>query len=116
MSFNILAITSSCRAESISSLLVHDIIAKLKSAHPDASLIHHDLAQNPIPLVTEAWITGAYSDPATHSEEVKHSIGISDRLVDELLAADAIVIGVPMYNLSIPAALKAWIDQIVRSR
>lgn len=61
-----------------------------------------------------SWIGGAFAPPDQHSEEMKAAMQISDALVAELVKTDAIVIGTPMYNFSIPAVLKGWIDQIVR--
>ena len=55
-----------------------------------------------------------HSDPATLNAEQKQILQLSDILVDELVQADTIVIGAPMYNFAIPAPLKAWIDQVVR--
>lgn len=60
------------------------------------------------------WIGGAYTPPAQHSPESAAAIKVSDELVAELQAADHLVIATPMYNFSIPAVLKAWIDHIVR--
>jgi FMN-dependent NADH-azoreductase len=56
----------------------------------------------------------AHSDLAKLTPAQRETLSISDALVDELLAADTIVIGAPMYNLTVSAPLKAWIDQIVR--
>ena len=55
------------------------------------------------------------SNPATLTPEQKHVLRVSDAMVDELVQADAIVIGAPMYNFAISAPLKAWIDQVVRA-
>jgi FMN-dependent NADH-azoreductase len=57
---------------------------------------------------------GAFTPPENHSEAHKKALAVSDELVVELLASDVIVIGTPMYNFAVPAALKAWIDHIVR--
>ncbi|MBL0869029.1 MAG: NAD(P)H-dependent oxidoreductase [Phycisphaerales bacterium] len=94
--------------------LSRTIVEKFKRAHPDAGVVYRDLAVNPPSFVSAAWILGAFGLPGSDSAEAKAAIAESDMLVDELLAADVIVIGAPMYNLSIPAVLKAWIDQIVR--
>ena len=67
-----------------------------------------------MPLVSEAWIVGAFSDPAGHTPEQQAAIAVSNELVDELFAADELLIGAPMYNFGVPASLKAWIDQVVR--
>ena len=76
---------------------------------------YRDVSHEPIRFVSEAWVAGAFNPPETHEPEWAEAMRESDKLVDELVAADEIVIGTPMYNLSVPAALKAWIDQIVRA-
>ncbi len=112
----ILHLDSSPRGQrSHSRQLSRAFVETLKTAHPDATVVYHDLGHNPVPHVDEPWIAAAYSDPATHSPELKQAIALSDQLVDELLAADILVIGAPMYNFSIPSTLKAWIDQVVRA-
>lgn len=90
------------------------VVEKLKRAHPDASVVYRDLMAQQPSFVGAGWILGAFGLPGGDSDEAKAAIAESDMLVDELLASDIIVIGAPMYNLSIPAVLKAWIDQIVR--
>ena len=113
---NILHIDSSPRGErSHSRQLTRAFVQELKAAQPGASVTYHDLGRQPVPPVDEAWIGAAYSDPTTHPLELQRAIALSNRLVDELLAADVLVIGAPMYNLSIPSTLKAYIDQIVRA-
>jgi FMN-dependent NADH-azoreductase len=66
------------------------------------------------PFVDFAWIGGAFTPHDQHSPEIAAAIKVSDDLVAELKAADHVVIGTPMFNFSIPAVLKAYIDQIVR--
>jgi FMN-dependent NADH-azoreductase len=85
-----------------------------QAAHPGSRVVTHDLVSEPPPFVSEAWVAAAYNDPAKHAPEERTAIAVSDRYIDELLAADELVISTPIYNLSVPAALKAWIDQIVR--
>jgi FMN-dependent NADH-azoreductase len=115
MAFKILAITSSPRKDSISTMLAKETIAKIQYAHPDASVVHHDVGSSPFPNVTDDWVSAAFSDAATHSPALKQGIELSNKLVAELIAADAIVIAAPVYNFSVPASLKAWVDQIVRA-
>ncbi len=111
----ILRIDSSPRGErSHTRALTQALTDALQKQHPDASVATRDLGHNPPPPVNEQWIAGAYSDPATHTEEMKAALSLSNELVDELLASDIIVIGAPMYNFSSPSTLKAYIDQIVR--
>ena len=77
-------------------------------------MIVRDLGANPPPVVSEAWIAGAFSPPDQHTAAMKEAIGVSDIFVDELLGATEIVVATPIYNFGVPAALKLWIDQVVR--
>jgi FMN-dependent NADH-azoreductase len=88
--------------------------AAWQAAHPGSRVVTHDLVSEPPPFVSEAWTGAAFNDPAKRSPGERAAIAVSDRYIDELLAADELVISTPIYNLSLPAALKAWIDQIVR--
>ena len=89
-------------------------IDQWKATHPGAAVVVRDLVRTPPPFVDLAWIGGAFTPREQHSPENAAAIKISDDLVAELKAADHIVIGTPMFNFSIPAVLKAYIDQIVR--
>ncbi|HTO02453.1 MAG TPA: NAD(P)H-dependent oxidoreductase [Opitutus sp.] len=89
--------------------------ASWKAANPHAMIVTRDIGQEPPPFMSEAWVEGAFTPTDRHSPAAKEAIAISNQYVDELLAADEIVITTPIYNLSLPAALKAWIDQVVRS-
>ncbi|MBW4675437.1 MAG: FMN-dependent NADH-azoreductase [Desmonostoc geniculatum HA4340-LM1] len=112
---NILHIDSSPRGErSHSRKLSKEFISAWRAAHPEDAIAYRDLGRHPVPHVDEAWIAAAFSPPETHTPELAQAIGISDELIDELLAADRYVFGVPMYNLNIPSTFKAYIDQIVR--
>jgi FMN-dependent NADH-azoreductase len=99
---------------SISRKLSAEFAAKWQSAHPDGTIVVRDLVKTDLPFVDLPWIVGAYSTPDQHTPEQKDAISVSDVLIDELLAADEIVIATPMYNFNVPAILKAWIDHIVR--
>jgi FMN-dependent NADH-azoreductase len=85
-----------------------------RSANPDGTVVHRELGLTPVPLVSEDWIAAAFSSPADHTSAQRAAIAVSDELIDELVAADEVVIGAPMYNFGVTAALKAWIDQVVR--
>ncbi len=112
---HILHLDSSPRGErSLSRTLAKEFISDWKAAHPNDTVTYRDIGHYPVPLVSEAWIAGAYTPPAQHSPESAEAIRISNDLVDEFLAADRYVFAVPMYNFSIPANFKAYIDQIVR--
>jgi FMN-dependent NADH-azoreductase len=111
----LLAIEVSPRHEfSTSRKLTALFIDAWKAAHPGAAVFVRDLIRTPPPFVDLAWIGGAFTPREQHSPESAAAIKVSDDLVAELKAADHIVIGTPMFNFSIPAVLKAYIDQIVR--
>ena len=111
----LLAIEVSPRHEfSTSRKLTAHFIDQWKAAHPGSAVVVRDLTKTPPPFVDLAWIGGAFTPREQHSPESVAAIRVSDDLVAELKAADHIVIGTPMFNFSIPAVLKAYIDQIVR--
>ncbi len=111
----ILVINSSPRGErSVTRTLVTKFTQDWLGQNPEAKLVSRDLGHHPVPAVNEPWIAGAFTPPESWSPESKAAIAVSDELVDELLAADRYVFGVPMYNFSIPSTFKAYIDQIVR--
>ncbi len=69
-----------------------------------------------LPFVNEEWINANFTDPDQRSERQRDVLAYSDKLVRELMDADILVIGAPIYNFGIPAALKAWVDMIARAR
>jgi FMN-dependent NADH-azoreductase len=91
-----------------------EFVEQWKQAYPTDTVTYRDIGRNPIPHLDEAWIAAAFSPPEQHTPELRETISLSDALVDEFLAADIYVIGVPMYNFSVPSGFKAYIDQIVR--
>jgi FMN-dependent NADH-azoreductase len=85
----------------------------LKS-RPNDTVIPRDVGLNPPPVISEAWIAAAFTAPQQRTPEQQEALKVSDQLIEELELADLIVIGTPMYNYGMPAALKAWIDQVIR--
>ncbi|MCF3178261.1 NAD(P)H-dependent oxidoreductase [Streptomyces sioyaensis] len=81
--------------------------------HPDGTVIHRDLAADPLPHLDAVGASAGFSDPATHSPEQQAAFALRVELAEELEQADAIVIGAPMYNFTIPSTLKAWLDQVI---
>lgn len=100
---------------SVSRALSKDFITHWKALHPHDSITYRDLGHYPVPLVNEDWIAASFSTPDRHTPEQAAAIQISNELVDEFLAADCYVFGIPMYNFSSPAGFKAYIDQISRA-
>jgi len=112
----LLYLTTSPRGDySISRQLGNAAVEAWKTRNPEGRVIERDLAKTPLTFVDLDWIAGAYSPPEHHNESHKRAIALSDELVSEILAADEIVVATPMYNFAVPAALKAWIDHVVRA-
>lgn len=76
-------------------------------------IIHRDLT-DALPLIDETWVNANFTPADQRTDAQRQALALSDDLIDEVDAADVLVIGVPLYNFSVPAALKAWIDQIGR--
>ena len=100
---------------SVSRQLSRAAVKAWKSKNPAGTVIERDLTKTALTFVDMEWIVGAFSAPDQHTEANKHALAISDELVAEVLAANEIIIGTPMYNFAIPAVLKAWIDHVVRA-
>ena len=112
----ILLIESSPRGnDSYSHHAARSIVNELQRHNPGAKVIVRDLGQSPPPHVGQALITGMYATPEQRTPEQAKAIALSDALIDELFAADMIVLAVPMHNFSPPSTLKAWIDHITRA-
>jgi FMN-dependent NADH-azoreductase len=113
----LLNIQSSPRGHnSISRTLSHDFVSSWQSTHPAGKVVHRDLAESTLPFIGVPWITGIFLATDQHTPEIQRALAISDQLIAELFAADEILIGTPMYNFTVPANLKAWIDLVVRPR
>ena len=111
----LLRIDVSPRADySVSKSLADAAVAAWQQKNAGGKVVTRDLSSRPLPFVDLPWIAAAYSTPDQHTPEQKAAIAVSNELIDELLAADEILIDTPMYNFSLPAALKGWIDHIVR--
>jgi FMN-dependent NADH-azoreductase len=110
----LLRIDSSARRNSVSRQLTQRFVESWKKENPAGEVIERDLAATHLPLITDEWALAAHSDPAKRTPAQQDALAVSDALVEELLAADTIVLGAPMYNFAVSAPLKAWIDQIVR--
>jgi len=110
----LLHIDSSPRAASVSSRLAATFAEKWKQRNPAGTVIHRNTTLERIPYLDEAAVEAWFVASEDRTLEQRQTLALSDRLVDELLAADVVVLGAPMWNLGIPASLKAWIDMIVR--
>ncbi|WP_433933624.1 FMN-dependent NADH-azoreductase [Sorangium cellulosum] len=89
-------------------------VARWRAARPEDEIRYRDVGQRPPSPVTGRWIQAAFTKPHLREPWMSEVLSESDALVDELLAADIVVAGVPMYNFNVPAQFKAYIDNIVR--
>ena len=110
----LLQIDASPRQDSVSRQRTSLFAAKWKQQVPGGQVVHRDLANSPLGLVTDDWIRGAHSNPDQHTAAHRSALQYSDKLIEELQAADVVVIGDPMHNFTISTRLKAWLDQVVR--
>ena len=101
--------------DSITRRLGDAAVEAWKANNPGGRVIERDLAKTPLTFVDVDWIAGAFSPPEYHTENHKKALALSNELVSELLEADDIILATPMYNFAVPAALKAWIDHVVRA-
>ncbi len=113
----LLNIQSSPRGQnSLSRTLSQDFVTAWQAKHPEGKIVVRDLAETHLPYVGVPWITGVFLPTDQHTDEMRQALALSDALIAELFAADEILIGTPMYNFTVPANLKAWIDLVVRPR
>ena len=113
----ILRIDASARHEGSTTRQLSDaLIDALRDRHGRVRVLTRDLAKTPPPLLDADWIAANFTDPQARDAQQRAKLALSDELIAELMAAEVVVIGVPVYNFSVPAALKAWIDQVARAR
>ena len=91
-----------------------ELIGKLKTLNPDAAVQQRDLNQD-INFIDEDWVSANFTPVEQRNKAQQQRLAFSDRLIDEIKQADAIVLTTPMYNFGIPATLKSWIDLICRA-
>lgn len=111
MTKHILRIDASARHDgSVSRGLTDKVIAKLSPA--DVTI--RDLS-TPLPLIDSTWIGANFTPADDRSEDQKGTLALSDTLIQEVKAADTLVIGLPIYNFGVPSGFKAWIDLVARA-
>lgn len=113
---NILQINASARGEAANSTRVaNTVVARLRAATPSATLSVRDLGATPHPVLDEAALGALFVPAAQRTPAQAARVALDDALIAEIQAADAIVLGVPMYNFGVPVQLKNWIDAIARN-
>ena len=103
--------TSARRTGSISRDLNDRIVSRFG---PEVTVTSRDLAGG-VPQIDEEWVTANFTPADQRSDAQRAALALSDAFIAELKAADVLLIGLPIYNFGVPAALKAWIDQVARA-
>lgn len=113
---NILQINTSARSTGSESTRMADaIVARLQAANPGAQATRRDLASDPHPALDEAALGALFTPADQRTPEQAARVALDDALIAQVQAADAIVIGAPMYNFGNSVQLKGWIDAIARA-
>ena len=112
---HLLRIDASSRNDASQSRALGDAFESAwRQSNPKLTVVHRDLVAHPVGHISEVTITGFYTPEEALDDTLREATAMSDALIGEVNGADTILIATPMYNFSIPSALKAWIDQIVR--
>jgi FMN-dependent NADH-azoreductase len=106
----VLHIDASARTQDSTS---RDLSSRIVDRLSPDTTIRRDLTTS-LPQITDSWIGANFTPADQRNDEQREILALSDTLVGEIAAADTIVIGLPVYNFSVPTSLKAWIDLIAR--
>lgn len=110
---NVLHIDASIHGErSVSRAVSSAVVARLREARPALRVVYRDVVADPVPLLSSRLVAAAVAPPEQHDDEIRRDAAVLRAVVDEVLAADVIVVGTPMYNFGIPSQLKAWVDAL----
>ena len=112
---SILLVTSSPRAESQSARIAKELADRISAQKPGSTIVHRDLETTSLPHI-DRHFSAAIAKPAeARTAEEAQAINTSDALIDELLAADTVILATGLINFNISSLLKAWIDNVVRA-
>jgi FMN-dependent NADH-azoreductase len=100
---------------SVSTDLVDQFVAQLNDGNDGIEVSIRDLSLNPVPPLDQEKLTALMTDAAQRDARQQALVDYADRLITELQEADLLVIGAPMYNFTIPAGLKSWLDHVARA-
>ncbi len=87
--------------------------AEWQAQHPDGTVIHRDLAAEPLPHLDGTAASAAFTPAGSRTPEQAAAMGLREQLATELEEADVVLVAAPMYNFSIPSTLKAWLDHVI---
>jgi len=109
----LLKINSSVQRDKSTSRKLVDELADVLSSKGD-TIVHRDLAEG-VSLLSREMVEAFYTDPQKLTREQKQLLTESDTLIQELQQADTLILGIPIYNFSVPASVKAYFDLVARA-
>ncbi|WP_066964457.1 FMN-dependent NADH-azoreductase [Microbulbifer sp. Q7] len=107
--------TSLFQNDGQSTQLINQFAERWLTANPEGEILTRDLAASPIPHLDLARFQAFTSDPAERTREQQAVVDFSDTLIEEIKAADTLVLGIPMYNFTVPSSLHSYFDHIARA-
>lgn len=111
-----LRLTTSILGEnSVSTHLLDKLETQLRAQGDDLTVTHRDFSVEPIPHFDSDWLGAVLTPESERTDEQQRKADFSDRLISELRDADVLMIGLPMYNFTVPSMLKAWNDHVARA-
>ncbi len=111
---HLLHIDSSVRAEnSVSRALTARAAEQWRAAHPEGTVTCRDLAANPVPHLDAENGLALMTPPEQHTPAQARTYALSKTLIDEIKAADTVILGMPVYNWGAPSLIKTWVDHII---
>ncbi|NYH44781.1 FMN-dependent NADH-azoreductase [Micromonospora jinlongensis] len=111
---HLLHIDSSIQGElSVSRRLTARAAAAWRAAHPDGTVTYRDLGAEPLPHLSPASAQARMTPPDQHTPEQREAWQLSERLIDEVKQADAVLLGLPLYNYGAPSSVKSWVDHLI---
>ncbi len=109
----VLRVDSSVQGEaSVSRRLTGLATERWQATHPGGQVVHRDLEANPVPHLDRAADTARRTPPDQHTPEQAERWQLAEELIGEVRDADAVLLGLPLYNWGPPSAVKAWVDQL----
>lgn len=100
---------------SVSTQLTAKLVERLKADYPGAEVVRRDVASTPVSHLDAEILMAASTDEASRSARQVEELAMTETLLEEVFAADILVIGAPMYNFTIPSQLKAWFDRVAQA-
>ena len=97
---------------SVSRAISAAVVGRMTALHPEVEVITRDLAVSPISHLSGRYLAGQTED-VKHDQAMQEDLALGGAVLEEFLAADIVVLGVPMYNFTVPSQLKAWVDRVL---